>query len=510
MSRAMKCLGNGAHGGHLRPRFEVLAVAVAIVVSMLAGPAAWAYPAAGRDEFDSSAIVTIDLTMSGGPMMPVTLGGPVEIRRGNPSDPGDGKIEIDTELISMQLVGPTMFGRVTVTKSPAPPSVGKIKQQAAGVDFPADSYFDVFVLINTPGGILHNNAPMRLQTVINSIPPLGESYTPPLVIGVALFNAANLQVGIITHARHHVGQTPSFSLAPGGTSGGPAEIFDVPTVIGIPAASLGLGPGDNVDALSYGVDSPFRSGGLRFSVDPAALGVAGTAVRIEATKAPAEAQGDEFAVIQGGNIQVLDENGDTALPFPLIPVTDDVDALTELPTSAVDPDGNGVPDLPVYLSLSAASPALGAAGATSADILMSVGGAAPVVFIPQAALGLGTFGPGDDVDAICLDDLTMTVAFSLRPGSPTLTKTGRSPADLFRVIGAGPPLAVPPPVWVPAAGLGLLATDNLNALKCGISVVDVHLTPRFHNPALTAWGVTMLVGLMLLAGAWILRRGLQQ
>jgi hypothetical protein len=36
------------------------------------------------------------------------------------------------------------------------------------------------------------------------------------------------------------------------------------------------------------------------------------------------------------------------------------------------------------------------------------------------------------------------------------------------------------------------------------------IVDRRPTPALTAWGVTMLVGLMLLAGAWILRRSLQQ
>jgi hypothetical protein len=106
--------------------------------------------------------------------------------------------------------------------------------------------------------------------------------------------------------------------------------------------------------------------------------------------------------------------------------------------------------------------------AVASDILLSLGGGPPFVFLPESALGLGTFGPGDDVDAFCLDLTTLppTVLYSLAPGSPSLVATGTNASDLFLVPAAGPPIPPPVPPAVPSAALGLLFTDNLNALKC--------------------------------------------
>jgi hypothetical protein len=291
--------------------------------------------------------------------------------------------------------------------------------------------------------------------------------------GVDLFNEAGTKVGVITHAQHFVGEKASFSVAPGGPSGLlPADIFDVPTTLRIPAANLGLVAGDDLDGLSYGLEYIAHDTDVRFSVAPGAAGVPGSAVATEAAKAPPEAQGDEFRVfpplpVGGSNLQVLDENGSSAPPFPLL-VADDVDALADQPASFVDTDGDTVPDAgkPVYFSLAPSSPTLAAIGATPADILVNtVPPGPPAVFLTRAALGLL---PGDDLDDFCLDPATSTVLFSLAPGSPTLGVVGASPSDLFLVLA--PPIASPPPVVIPAASLGLLATDDLNALKCLTSI----------------------------------------
>ena len=155
----------------------------------------------------------------------------------------------------------------------------------------------------------------------------------------------------------------------------PSDIMNVPTAVGIPAANLGLIAADDVDALSYGIDFlalPVKD--IRFSVDPAAVGVPKSAVNVEAGKVPNEAHGDEFrpvppppAIFGGTNLQVLDESGDTGNPFPLL-ISDDVDSLTEPPTSFVDVDSDGIPDSAVSFSLTPGSPSLTAIGAGPADI----------------------------------------------------------------------------------------------------------------------------------------------
>ncbi len=462
---------------HLKAGFRCASLRRRLIAAWLVGVAAmlfWqpvaAYPSAGSDEFDSSATITIDLTMSGGPVLQATVVGPTTVRRDAPHDPGDGHMTIDTEIVALELHGVTPLGPITVRESPYRSSVGQVQQKTAGVDFPADSFFDVFVEIETPTGVFVNNDPIRLQAVIDELPPFQAQYTPPAFVGVALYTRTGRQVGVITHASHFVGQKPSFSVAPGGSSGlDAAEIFDLPTAPRISPPNLGLTTTDDLDALSYGIDYINYNASMRFSVDPTTIGVSGSAVFTQASAG--EAHADEFRVspafpIGGSNVQVLDETGDSAPPFPLL-ISDDVDALAEPPASFVDTDGDGTPDLPVYFSLAAGSPTLAGIRAGPADVLMSTNGMTPTVYITETALGLV---PGDDIDALCLDAQTNTVLFSLAPGSPSLVTSAAGPADLFG--GTAPPLSSPPPVYAPAWVLGLLAADDVDALKCGLPEVD--------------------------------------
>ncbi|MBC8249799.1 MAG: hypothetical protein H8E90_08990, partial [Anaerolineales bacterium] len=102
---------------------------------------------------------------------------------------------------------------------------------------------------------------------------------------------------------------------------------------------------------------------LNFSVRPGATGRPGTAVEAEAACDPAEVAGDEFAVtVPGQNEQVLDEDGiacstNAGYPFGLT-LQDDLDALSGQPPAHVDEDGDGIPDEPVYFSLTPGSPSL--------------------------------------------------------------------------------------------------------------------------------------------------------
>ena len=440
------------------------------------GPALAQFPPAGIDEFESSAIITVDLTSSGGPEMTLTVIGPTRIDRSDPVDAGDGRNVIETEILSLELRGESALGVILVRESPNRQSSGVIVQQTARGDFPADSFFDIFVEVRTDVGAFHNREPIRLQAVIDEIPPFQAKYIPDATfVGVDLFNAAGVRVGVLRHASHFVGQAPSFSVAPGGPSGlFPATLFDVPTAPAILSGNLGLTGGDDLDGLSYGVDYIAPVFEARFSVDERADGLPGTAVFLESSKVPPQAHGDEFRVSSppaSGNLntQVLDENGDTSPRFPLL-VSDDVDALTEPPTSFVDPDGDGVPDFAVYLSLAALSPTLAGIGAGPADILRTIGGAAPTVLFTAADLGLQA---GDDIDAFCYDDRRQQLLFSLTPGSPTLGPA-QGPATLFLV--RSPPIVAPPPEFAFPNSLGLEDDDNLNALKWGIHLTQVTTT----------------------------------
>ena len=254
-------------------------------------------------------------------------------------------------------------------------------------------------------------------------------------------------------------------------------------------ASLGLsadgcddgadGAIDDLDALSYGHDLPSDAAeGVQFSVGPDADGSEGSAVRAQRLCPPAipgaspEAEPDVFgSSLDGANELLFDGNGPVGTCPPAFPlglvesanVRDDLDALDAEDPSTVDTNGDGVPDRAVYFSLDAASPSLASLGATAADALRTINGAAPMVYASRAALGLV---PGDDLDGLCLREdgdgvfgPNDRLVFSLAPGSPTLALIDAGPGDLL--TPGNPPRPV-----VPAPALGLLAGDDVDAVTC--------------------------------------------
>ncbi len=450
--------------------------ALAMLFLWIASPAAAAYPPAGVDIFDSMAAFRVSSTQLGIPETSVVLVGPTTIRRGSPYDPGDGLVEIDTQIENMVLFGTTAIGAVTVKV--IPPSPGKIKQKEPGVDFPANSWFDVRVevLVDSPFGPVRlfsdPDTPVRLMAMIDAIPPFGSQYMPDGTFpGVDLLDESGQVVGFLSHIGHFVGQHPTFSVAPDGPSSyDPADLLGRPTAPRIRASGLGLAAGDDVDGVSYGLDLIFPPlMDIRFSVDENSVGRVGSHVRREADKSPNEAHGDEFRVTPfaqaggGSNVQELDETGDTAPPFPL-QISDDVDSLAEQPPEFADGDGDGVPERNVYFSLAAGSPSLATLSASPADILVSSNGGPPTIFIPHTDLGLAA---DDDIDAFCLTSTNRSVLYSLAPGSVSLG--GGSAADTFLAVNL--PVAAPQ-VWFAAANLGLEPSDNVNALKCHAGEID--------------------------------------
>ena len=168
------------------------------------------FPEPGCDDFDSGAQVNIDFSPIGGtePEI-VTLNGPTRIARGAVGDgDGDGRDQVQTEIIGMSLVGTTSVGPATVMQSPTRPSNGAFEEQnnatTGTMDFPADSFFDVFVEVDLPqmNMVLHNTQPIRMQCIIFQIPPEFCLYQPPISEPIELFNEQDQLVALIVHAAH--------------------------------------------------------------------------------------------------------------------------------------------------------------------------------------------------------------------------------------------------------------------------------------------------------------------
>ena len=178
------------------------------VLAIASVPNALCYPPAGSDYMEATT-ATIELQIYGpsGFYEMITATGPTTVSRSDPYDPGDGRIMIDTEIVLMNLVGNSSYvGPITVTESSSKASTGAIKQQAAGVDFPADSFFDVFIEIKSglpfPLGTLHNDDPKNMTAVIYRIPPLGSTYERPEII--YLKDELENIVGAMLATRHEV------------------------------------------------------------------------------------------------------------------------------------------------------------------------------------------------------------------------------------------------------------------------------------------------------------------
>lgn len=270
-----------------------------------------------------------------------------------------------------------------------------------------------------------------------------------------------------------------------------------PPVVGIAAGSLGLLPGDVIDAFGYGDDlGTVGVDPLYFSVDRAAASFAGPLtpdVFSEVTAVPPgvqpEASSDIFVTFDpaagvppGMNTQVLDGDGlPLGPPFTSYPGFGfGLTELLALPGPPLNDDVAGFDwALPgrmniycSFFSLAPGSPTLTpgsnpmlVVGAEPGDILVAcpgpLGVAGPAsllgVAFPAGGLGLIAGGPGcappacDDVDAIIMPGAGGPFV-SLAPGSPSAF----APGDL---IGPGPVLALPAMVF------GIAAGENVNALE---------------------------------------------
>ncbi|MCP4993563.1 MAG: hypothetical protein GY934_07235, partial [Gammaproteobacteria bacterium] len=132
---------------------------------------------------------------------------------------GDGRDEVDTEMVSLRLTGMSSKGPVLVRLNPDIPTIGVIDEQANNtpgtLDVPpftpkgqADSFFDVFFEIVLPDKtVLHNQEPKRLSSVIRHKPPAeGDSYEG--LKEIQLFDVNGKPSGFTLGVARHIPRPP--------------------------------------------------------------------------------------------------------------------------------------------------------------------------------------------------------------------------------------------------------------------------------------------------------------
>jgi hypothetical protein len=181
-----------------------LPIAVAFMLAVTIVPYVLCFPPAGLDHLDpTTAAVELEI----GELFTETIiaEGSTTVSRGQPYDPGDGHITINTEIIFMDLKGnSTHIGPINITESPSKTSNGRVRQLIAGVDFPAESFFNVFIEIQTVFGTFHNDDPALMSAKIQYIPPWEANYTSDQVY-IPLKNETGSVLGHIKHVWHKIG-----------------------------------------------------------------------------------------------------------------------------------------------------------------------------------------------------------------------------------------------------------------------------------------------------------------
>ena len=161
------------------------------------------FPPAGPDEFPVSiAQIGIDLTLNGIPDAEISAEGPFLVERSDPQVGSDGRNVIDTEIVQLDLTGSSSLGPVTIRSSPTRRSVGQIVAQQRGQDFPADSFFDIFVEIRVGELTLVNEVPIRMSAVITEIPPKITVYRSLENPIVPLTDGRGEVVALLLHVAH--------------------------------------------------------------------------------------------------------------------------------------------------------------------------------------------------------------------------------------------------------------------------------------------------------------------
>ncbi len=284
------------------------------------------------------------------------------------------------------------------------------------------------------------------------------------------------------------------SSSPSASKVNPADILAAGPAAHVPQSNIGLLAGDELDALSAGLDVVTEHDIIYFSVDRFSTGVQGPAFPYDVAGQAANGQqaGDIFITMdqnfvqnvpQGLNYLGANQNAYGLVPtgfagFPTQQYSGALDNIDAYSMEEFDFNGDGNPDVPVYFSLAAGSPTLTALGASPADILVW-DPATGMISVKYSAVQLGLDAAYDDIDALALNvsPAGLGVYFSL---------ANRQPGDVFYsdlISGTST-------VMYSAAQLGLLPTDNVDALETNAAPIPEPVS----------------IGLFSLAGIALLRK----
>ena len=116
-----------------------------------------------------------------------------------------GQELIDTLIAKALFTGQGQcLGPLRVRLSQTNPSTGQVSSLAPAEFFPANSFFDVWAVVDTGIGTLFAASPVNMTTTINSLPPGdGEIYFGPGTV-IPLLDSAGNQVGEILEVEHKV------------------------------------------------------------------------------------------------------------------------------------------------------------------------------------------------------------------------------------------------------------------------------------------------------------------
>ena len=250
-------------------------------------------------------------------------------------------------------------------------------------------------------------------------------------------------------------------------------------------ASLGLVPGDTPTSLSFGNDA-LPSGIVFFAVDRSANGISGLFPPDVDTESSTGAAGDIYrSHFPPNHTLVLDGDGLTGSPSPIglgLDETgsqiDNLVGFSMCSVSAVDPDGDGLLDAPIYFTLAQGSPSLATLGLGPQDILRSRVGTSGLATLWRTGASLGLVS-GDRIDALATDGIAFH--FSLAPGSPSLLGPDGQPDSPNEIepddTTAADILSRAFVVVLPFSALNLADGDNLVGLSLGFDQ-DNDLVPN--------------------------------
>ena len=139
----------------------------------------YAFPPAGSDTMPVTADVSLTSVLG---QETIPFSGVATISRSDPYMNGGVEV-VDLELTSLALSGNSVTGPVTITQSTTIQSLGEIRSNQPGQDWPASAYLDLFVDVSAPASpqgtiTKHNEDAIRVVPMVAGS-PLSISAWPP-------------------------------------------------------------------------------------------------------------------------------------------------------------------------------------------------------------------------------------------------------------------------------------------------------------------------------------------